>query len=126
MNDDDRFDLIDMAESAETVRGKHFTHWWPEVDRLEQAGQMVECEELLAEMRNAVERGAQLAGWTLAPAPAMRLTNLYVELGDRETAIAELQRFIAAVDQHRKTEPEGGDTGYRNARTYLERLTEER
>lgn len=122
---DDWFDLMDMAESAEVVRGEHFTHWWPEVNRLEQAGQLVECEELLIEMRDAVEPGAQLAGWALAPAPATRLADLYVGLGDRAAAIAELERFIAAVDRCRKEEPEGGYTGYRNARKYLESLTGE-
>lgn len=113
--DDDDLDLFEVAEDAEKVRGQHFTAWWGEVERLEQARKWREYEALLCEMRDATERGAQLAGYTVAPRPAMALAQLYESQGDLGRAIAELERFVGAVDRFRKHEPTGGDTGHRRA-----------
>lgn len=113
--DDDDPDLFEIAEDAETVRGQHFTAWWGEVERLGQAQQWDEYEALLCEMRDATERGAQIVGYTVAPGPSMALARLYESQGDTERAIAELERFVAAVDSFRKQEPTGGDTGHRRA-----------
>lgn len=121
MDDDDYFDLMVAAEAAEAVRGQHFTAWWGEVERLEEAQRWSDYEALLCEMRDATERGAQLAGYTVAPRPAMALAQLYESQGDRGRAIAELDRFVAAVEQFRKQEPTGGDTGHRRALETLQR-----
>lgn len=121
MEDDDYFDLMDAAEAAEAVRGRHFTSWWDEVERLERAQKWREYEALLCEMRDATERGAQLAGYTVAPGPAMALAQLYESQGDLGRAIAELERFVGAVDRFRKHEPTGGDTGHRRALDTLRR-----
>ena len=123
--DDDELelaDLVELAEEAEMVRGQHFTAWWGEVERLERDQQWSEYEALLGEMRDATERGAQIAGYTLAPAPALALAWLYESRGEAGQAVAELERFVAAVDRFRKHEPTGGDTGHRRAREALARL----
>lgn len=119
---DDELDLVEIAEDAEKVRGEHFTVWWPEVDRLEKAGRWGEYEALLCEMRDATERGSQLAGWTLAPRPALSLAELYERRGDTVRAIAELERFVDAIARYRTVEPAGGDTGYRRVAEMLDRL----
>lgn len=121
MDDDDYLDLVEMAEDAEQVRGQHFTAWWGEAERLEQAQKWSEYEGLLCEMRDATERGAQLAGYTVVPGPAMALAQLYESQGDLGRAIAELERFVGAVDRFRKHEPTGGDTGHRRALDTLRR-----
>lgn len=113
--DDDDLDLFEIAEDAEKVRGQHFTAWWGEVERLGQAQQWGEYEALLGEMRDAAERGAQIVGYTVAPGPSMALARRYEEQGDTEGAIAELERFVAAINRFRNEEPEGGDTGHRRA-----------
>ena len=64
------------------MRGEHYAAWWPEVDRLERAQEWAAYEEMLSEMRDAAERGAQLGGWTVAPAPARRLAELADKQGD--------------------------------------------
>ena len=124
MSDDEQMelsDLMDLAQRAEVVRGQHFTAWWDEVARLERAQQWGDYEALLCEIRDATERGAQIVGYTVAPAPSMRLAQLYESQGDTERAIAELEHYVAAVDSFRKHEPTGGDTGYRRALETLQR-----
>lgn len=124
MDDDelDLADLVELAEEAEKVRGQHFTEWWGEVEKLERNQQWAEYEALLSEIRDATERGAQIAGYTLAPAPALALAGLYERRGDAGRAVAELERFVAAVDRFRRHEPTGGDAGQRRALETLERL----
>ncbi|MCD2263675.1 hypothetical protein K3888_13295 [Dietzia aurantiaca] len=121
---DDELDLVTAAEDAEKVRGEHFTVWWPEVDRLANAGRWGDYEALLCEMRDATERGSELAGWTLAPRPTLSLADLYEQRGDTERAIAELERFLNAIVRYRQVEPEGGDTGQQRATERLQRLRE--
>lgn len=117
--DDDYLDLIGIAEEAEKVRGQHHSEWWPEVQRLKEAKRWDDYEQLLTEIRDATERGAELAGWTIATAAAIRLAYFYDEQGHRGKAVTELERCLAAIDRYRQVEPEGGDAGYRRVSDLL-------
>lgn len=120
---DDDVDPFEAAEAAEAVRGQHFTAWWGEVERLQHNQQWGEYEALLCEMRDATERGAQMAGYTVAPAPAMALAQLYNGRGDSSRAVAELERFLTAIARWRLHEPTGGDTGQTRAMEQLKQWT---
>lgn len=122
-DDDDDVYPFEAAEAAEAVRGQHFTAWWGEVERLKQNQQWVEYEALLCEMRDAAERGAQIAGYTVVPGPAMALAQLYSGRGDSSRAVAELERFLTVIARCRLHEPTGGDTGQTRAMEQLKLWT---
>lgn len=126
MTDSDDYDDLDLriaqAEQAEIVRGRPQHEWWDELDRLQSTGDMVAAESLLEEMRDAVERSGEITGWAIPFAPTQGLLALYLSQGDKESARAAVDQYLAAVEKHKKHEPEGGDSGVKRAKEWLEVL----
>ncbi|WP_218000574.1 hypothetical protein, partial [Corynebacterium humireducens] len=86
---------------------------------LQAAGDLASSETLLEEMRDAVERSSEIAGWGIPFAPTQGLVAIYLHQQDVSSAKAALERYLAAVDRYRKHEPVGGDTGVRRAHEWL-------
>lgn len=74
------------------------------------------------EIRDAAERGTAIAGYPVAPAPTLRLAALHEKQGNMSAAVEILERYLAVAGQFRQVKPTGGDTGWHNIQTYLERL----
>lgn len=110
---------IARAERAEIVRGRHHSEWWEELGRMRDAGDHADAEALLIEMRDAVERSSEIAGWAIPFGPAQGLLALYKSQGDNAAALAEVRRYLKATLETVNIDPEGGNTGLRRALEWL-------
>lgn len=116
---DEEGGMVQEAERAEIVRGRHHSEWWEELDRMRNTGDLAGAEALLIEMRDAVERSSEIAGWAIPFGPAQGLLALYKSQGDDASALVEVRRFIKATMETVKHEPTGGNTGLRRALEWL-------
>ncbi|MEV8253703.1 hypothetical protein AB0O95_07020 [Rhodoglobus sp. NPDC076762] len=88
------------AQAVGSFRGKHFTEWAPEVDRLRSEGKLVESLALAYECIEATERQAAVEKHGVAPgyyhdaAVALRKLKRYVE------EVQVLERYLARSGRH--------------------------
>ena len=79
-------------------KGRHYTEWLDELDRLYDAGQYAAYEGLLQACVDATEAETHAEGFGVAPAYYERLAVLYRERGDHDAEVGILERF--AAQQH--------------------------
>ncbi|WP_297451668.1 hypothetical protein [uncultured Corynebacterium sp.] len=112
------------AEAASMVRGRRQSEWWEEVERLTAGEKFAEAEELLVEMRDAAAESTRIAGWTVPFAPTQGLLSIYLKQGRIGDADQVLADYLDCLQEYRIFVPEGGDTGERRAREWVEALSD--
>lgn len=83
-------------EAAELVRGKHFTEWIPELNRLRAEKNDDEALSLLMECIAATERGAQFSGREPAPDYTKRAAIIFRRRKDYQAEIDIIERWELA------------------------------
>jgi predicted Zn-ribbon and HTH transcriptional regulator len=86
------------ADKPGYFKGRHYTDWLDEVDRLERKNKQEELLSLLLSLIDATEQESQSEGWIPPRAYSYRTAGIYEDRGDFETAIAILARYRKAIE----------------------------
>jgi hypothetical protein len=76
-------------------KGRHYTEWLDELDRLRKSDDDAAYERLLRGCVDATEAESRAEGFGVAPAYYERLAVFYRKRGDHDAEVAILERFAA-------------------------------
>lgn len=122
-DDDEQEALREQVELIETVRGRHFTEWIPDLKNYRAMGENDRLQ-LLLEIIDATAASQRLTGAAMPSHYTLEAAYIHIERGQNERAVELLRAFISHQDEHRKHVPTGGDTGHARVQALLGKITD--